>query len=226
MQAMVMVRFFSGSRNSSDKGGGKTASASGMMREQLRKGKKIDQAENYKKLLQQKLAEAKFRAATGEKKDFSMLGSGSAPVQRSKRSQDIIEIIAKRELAREQKKLKKAVVVEARKLSNGRIDEKGRVFDAAGNVVVRVNLKNGNMSTIYGQSIGRYIPKSYLTKMAIENAITKNSPYLINQRKMVEVQRQERLQEEHARAQNNSVWNAPQRDLWGNPIADFFGNFF
>ena len=218
-----MARFFSGSRESSGKGG----AASTVMREQLKKGGKINLAENYKKILQRKLAEAKLKAASGEGNKFSMMGSGAAPQPRSKRALAIVKMMAERDLAKEAKKARKAVVVEAKRLANGSIDAKGKIYDSAGNIVARVNLKNGNMTTMYGQSIGHYAPKSYMTKMAIEQAIAKNSPYLLNQRKMLEAKKQEQAQQ--SSQQNNAsshFWNAPQNDIWGNPISDFFGRFF
>jgi len=208
-----MSRFFSGSRE----GGSKSGAASTIMREQLRKGKKADLSENYKKILQRKLQEAKLKAASGEKQGFSMLGKGAIPPQRSKRAEQVIKMMAERELAKEAKKAAKVVVVEAQRLANGRIDDKGRIYDTAGNMVAKVNLKNGNMTTMYGQSIGRYVHKSYLTKVAIEQAIMKNSPFLINQRRMQDLKVQEqRNHEAQASTQNNSFWNAPQHDIWGN----------
>lgn len=218
-----MARFFSGSRESSGKGG----AASTVMREQLKKGGKVDLAENYKKMLQKKLAEAKLKAASGEGNKFSMIGSGAAPQPRSKRAQAIVKMMAERDLAKEAKKARKAVVVEAKKFANGSINDKGKIYDSAGNVIAQVNLKNGNMTTMYGQSIGHYVPKSYMTKIAIEQAITKNSPYLLNQRKMVEAKKQEQSQQStSSHSQSNHFWNAPQNDIWGNPISDFFGKFF
>jgi hypothetical protein len=226
MQAMATPRFFSGSRSSS---GSTTSSVSAMMRAQLKKDKKINFAEINKKLLQNKLMEAKLKAMTGEKKSVpSMVGGRTDPPSgegRTKRSQEIIKMVMQREKDKADKAAKKAVTVEAKRLVNGKVDEKGRIYDSAGNLIGKVNLKNGNMSTSYGQHIGVYKAKSYMTKMAMEQAINKNSPFLINQRKMIEVKKQEQIQQEaKAREQSNNFWGASGKDIWGNPIADFFGN--
>lgn len=229
MQPMATPRFFSGSRDSGGKGS--TSSVSAMMRAQLKKDKKVNFAEINKKLLQNKLMEAKLSALTGEKKaPQSIVGGRSAPPTtegRSKRTDAIVKMVMQREKAKAEKAARKAVNVEAARFVNGKIDSKGRIYDVAGNLVAKVNVKNGQMTTNYGQSIGVYKAKSYMTKIAIEQAIVKNSPFLINQRAQMEKKRQEQLQQEAAaRAQPNNFWGSSEKDVWGNPIADFFGNLF
>jgi len=230
MQAMATPRFFSGSRDSGGRSGSTANTVSTMMRAQLKKDKKINFAEINKKLLQNKLMEAKLKAMSGEKNSApSMVGGRAAPpaAGKSGRSQAIIQMVMQREKMKAEKAARKAVSVEAARFVNGKIDTKGRIYDLAGNLVGKVNLKNGQMSTNYGQSIGIYKAKSYMTKMAIEQAIVKNSPFLINQRLQMEKKRQELLQQEAAaRAQPNNFWGSSGKDIWGNPIADFFGNLF
>lgn len=225
---MATPRFFSGSRSSSGTG---NSSVSAMIRAQLKKDKKVNFAEINKKLLQNKLMEAKLSVLSGEKKaPQSMVGGRAAPPTegKSKRSEAIIKMVMQREKMKAEKAARKAVNVEAARFVNGKIDSKGRIYDVAGNLVAKVNVKNGQMTTNYGQSIGVYKAKSYMTKVAIEQAIVKNSPFLINQRAQMEKKRQEQIQQEAAAhdAQPNNFWGSSGKDVWGNPIADFFGNFF
>lgn len=227
---MGSSRFFSGSRTASGKGG----AASKAMREQLKKGGTIDASENYKKMLKDKLNEAKLKAASGEKSAFSSFGGnvGKRP-QRSKRAEETMKLMALQQQMKEEKKAKKAVVVEPKRLVNGTIDKKGRICDISGAQVGQINLKNGAITTIYGQHIGVYKGKSYMTHMAIQEAINKNSPYLINQRKIIEQQKLQNApqfgggfaQTEHKDIFGNeagNVWGEPPRDIWGN-IMTFFG---
>lgn len=231
-------RFFSGTRSGSGKGG----AASQAMRERLKKGGTESASETYKKMLKQKLAEAKMKAASGEKSAFATFGKvGQAPV-RSKKAQEMMKQMALQQQIKENKKAKKAVIVEAKRLMNGNIDKKGRVFDIAGNQVAQVNLKNGAISTIYGQHVGIYKEKSYMTKMALEEAINKNSPYLINQRKLIAQQAQGGMPQIGAgfaqthttdvfgNAAGGNVWGNANTDVWGNPsgggLMGFFSGFF
>ncbi len=222
------VRFFSGSRD----GGNKSSSVSSYLREQLRKGAgkngTLNMAEIQKKMLEKKMFEAKFKSAGEGKRNFSMIGNTAPTQQRTgSRAAKAMEMLKQMEIQKEAKKQRKAVTVEAQRLGNGKIDAKGRVYDTAGNMVAKVNLKNGQITTSYGQFIGMYKAKSYLMKNALEQAITKNSPFLINQRKMQEMQKQQQLQQASQQESASAhFWSAPQHDIWGNPITDFFGRFF
>lgn len=205
-----MSRFFSGSRDSGTK---KSGSASSMMMDQLRKGKRINVAENYKKILEQKLAEARLKAASGEKQNFSIFSRQGAPKEQSKRTQEIVKMMLEREKMKKEKEARKAVYVKSQRLANGKIDEKGRVYDIAGNLVGKVNPKNGNISTAYGMVVGKYKEKSYSTKVALENLIHKNSPFLINQRRLQDIKQREAMS-------NTSFWGGVSgHDIWGNPIS-------
>ena len=177
-----MVRFFGGSRNNT---GDSASSTTKIMRDELRKKGKIT-PEAYKRILQQKLNEAKAKAGSRESSSFSMCGNMAQNKRKlTKGAEDTLKLMADMQLKKELKKAAKEVVIEVRRFTNGRIDDKGKIFDYAGNLVARVNLKNGAMSTIYGQYIGFYKPKSFTVAANITEAINKNSPFLLTKEKLL-----------------------------------------
>lgn len=206
-----MARGFTGAR-----GGKIEVSASAkIMRDTLRKGGKIT-PETYKKMLQEKLNEAKARASSKEKQNFSMFGRSDSK-KRSQSADKTMMLMAMMALEKEEKKLRKEVVIKVRRFINGRIDAKGKIFDQMGNIVARVNLKNGAMTTVYGQHFGIYKQNSTLVNNAIIAVINKNSPFLANQRKAIA-----------AAATASSFWGgaaaAPSLDVWSRTPTDVWGN--
>jgi hypothetical protein len=222
---MAGGRFFSGSRSGDAKGG----AASRALKEQLSKGVRGAVKLDYQKMVKQKLDEARY-ASKENKQSFGMVGTPGT-VKRSAKAEKAMKMLADQHAAKEAKKNRKAVVVEARRLRNGKVDDKGRVFDMAGNQVAKINLKNGDMTNMYGMSIGKYKQKSMMTINTLIDVIEKNSPYLINQRKMLLLQQQQQQQQAALTAQGNSsvygsssagMWGEETRDIWGN-IVSFFG---
>lgn len=203
---MGTVRYFSGTRDK-----GESASASHIMRDQIRKGGKVT-PELYKKMVQEKLKQAKLKASTREH-NYSMYGKMLQKASRSKSAQKTLKLVAALELQKEIKKMRKEVVIEVRRYINGKIDAKGHIRDNMGNIVAKVNLKNGAITTMWGQYIGIYKPKSFLVKTKIEETINKNSPFLINQRAALLKQ-----QQQQNTAPTLNVWSNTATDIWGRPI--------
>ncbi len=155
----------------------------------LKKGK-LPPAARYKSILKKKLEENKQKALGGKVSMFSLPRSIKEVRAMSKRAEHALKEIAQRKAAREAKALRKMVIVEARRFPNGHLTQKGKIYDVAGNLVAEVNTKNGNISTMLGWGLGKYKPKSYLTNLNIQNAITNYSPYFINLRKQQLMQQQ------------------------------------
>jgi hypothetical protein len=145
--------------------------------------------------------------------------------------------VAALELQKEIKKIRKEVVIEVRRYINGKIDAKGHIRDNMGNIVAKVNLKNGAITTMWGQYIGVYKPKSFLVNNKIEDVINKNSPFLINQRAALLKQQQQQQQNSApyldiwSRTATDvwgnvplNVWGNPQADIWGRTQTDMWGN--
>ncbi len=209
-----MVRFFSGVR---DKNGKNSSSTSKLLRDELRKKGRIT-PETYKKIIQQKLNEARANAGKRENSSFNMFGKmAQNKPTRSVKAQKTIQFMAEEALMKAAAKLRKEVIIEVRRFFNGNIDKKGKIYDVAGNLVAQVNLKNGAMTTVYGQNLGMYKPKSYLTVAAITDAINKNSPFLVNQRKTIEMQKNAQP------AAQLDVWSRTPTDVWGNAKTDVWG---
>ncbi len=209
-----MARFFSGARNNSGKG---VSSTTKLLRDELRKKGRIT-PETYKKIIQQKLNEAKAKAGSRENSSFNMFGKmAQNKREHSVKAQKTIQFMAEEALMKAAAKLRKEVIIEVRRFFNGNIDKKGKIYDVAGNIVAQVNLKNGFITTVYGQNLGVYKPKSYLTVAAITDAINKNSPFLINQRKTIEMQKNAQP------VAQLDVWSRTPTDVWGNAKTDVWG---
>ncbi|MEZ5690924.1 MAG: hypothetical protein R3D71_04575 [Rickettsiales bacterium] len=186
-----------------------------VMREAIKKDGKIT-PETFKKLMDMKISEAKARIASGEGHKFSMGGQLSQNRKRSKSAEKTMELMAMMELEKEMKKERKRVEIEVRGFINGRINKKGDISDQMGNVVAKVNLKNGMITTIYGQMVGQYKPKSYPVVSKIVDIINKNSPYLANQRKAEEARKAGGNIHGPATPQGVNVWSSTGTDVWGN----------
>lgn len=211
-----MARFFSGARNNG--GNGKSATSK-FIREEIRKRGKVT-PETYKRLLQQKLNDAKAEVKNKDRSSFSMFGK---VVQKkrdlTKGAEKTLEILAQMEVEKALKKARQEIIIEDRRFTNGKIDSKGRIYDQMGNMVASVNMKNGSMTTVYGQYIGMYKPKSYIVNVTITEAINKNSPFLVNQRKIIEMQKNAAS----VTAQLD-VWSKTPTDVWGNAKANAWGS--
>jgi hypothetical protein len=109
----------------------------------------------------------------------------------SARAEQALKEIAMKKARKLAKEERKMVIVEARNFHNGHITKKGEVYDIAGNMVARVNIKNGSVVSNSGWGIGRYKPKSMMTNLMLQEAINKYSPYFINQRRLQMLQAQQ-----------------------------------
>lgn len=209
-----MARFFSGARDNTGKNASSTTK---LLRDELRKRGRIT-PETYKKIIQQKLNEAKAKASSKESSSFSMFGKmAQNKSTRSASAEKTIKFMAEEALLKAAAKVRKEVIIEVKRFFNGNIDKKGKIYDVAGNLVAQVNLKNGAITTIYGQNLGVYKAKSYLTTAAITDAINKNSPFLLNQRKAIEAQKNAQT------GATLDVWSRTQTDVWGNAKGDAWG---
>ncbi len=211
-----MARFFSGARNNA--GSGKSTTSK-FIREEIRKRGKVT-PETYKRLLQQKLNDAKAEVKNKDRSSFSMFGKVVQKKREiTKGAEKTLELLAQMEVEKALKKARQEIIIEDRRFTNGKIDTKGRIYDQMGNIVAQVNMKNGSMTTIYGQYIGMYKPKSHLVNTAITEAINKNSPFLINQRKVIEMQKNAA-----SLTATLDVWSRTQTDVWGNAKSNVWGS--
>ena len=176
---MSTVRHFTGGRE-----GSKGSIAKEILRLEMQKKGKLPAELRYKLIFKRKQEEAKEKAM---KSMNHSAGAGKMVGHRkmSERAEQALKEMSMKKAAKEQKKLRRMVIVQPQNFSNGSINKKGQIFDLAGNMIGQVNTKNGNMSVTSGWSIGKYKPKSYMTKLLIEQAINKHSPYFIKQRQML-----------------------------------------
>lgn len=228
----------SGKRAGGGKGGRQDSSvASRIIRDTIRKGGRINE-ETFKKIVQAKLKEARNNSMN-KLMDAKMAGN-----RRSANAQKSIDMMKEMYEANDAKKEAKEVVIVSRRYHNGKIDDKGRIFDVAGNMVGKVNVKNGQIMSINGDYVGKYASKSGKVYGQITDMIEKTSPYLLNQR---EVLRKQKIEDEEAavsRAAGSGglfggsghkieldVWSRTptnvfgnvQTDVWGRPVADVWG---
>lgn len=166
---------------------------------------------DYKNILSKKISDSKNK----------QIGSASGRF-RSKRAEDALRQIAMKKAAKEAKALRKMVIVRPQSFSNGSINSKGKIYDVANNLIGQVNTKNGNMATTMGWSFGKYKPRSITTNMAIQEAITKYSPYYINLRKMQAMQQGAVVTDEvvNLYGYSNSAQHSVQStDFYGSDIS-------
>ncbi|MFW0776742.1 MAG: hypothetical protein ACN2B6_03370 [Rickettsiales bacterium] len=176
---------FSGMRTTNASSGGRVGAASELMRLEMQKKGKLPAAQRYKRLMRQKLEENKKEAlGASYKKPFSFSDKIGGGGKMSARAEQALKEIAMKKAAKLAKEEREMVIVQPRNYANGRLTKKGDICDVAGNVIGKVNTKNGKMTTNNGWGFGRYKPKSMMTDMKITDAINKHSPYLIQQRKM------------------------------------------
>lgn len=172
-------RFFSGARESNGR-----SAASEMIRFEMQKKGKLEPGERYKRILKKKLAENQKKLGM-KPAGFRLPGSkDTGGRSMSKKAEQALKEMAAKKAAKQAKRDRQMVIVQPKNFSNGSLTKKGVIYDIAGNVVGKVNTKNGKMATNGGWSLGKYKPKNYLTNLAIQGAIDKYSPYYINLRKM------------------------------------------
>lgn len=173
---MGTVRFFSGGRDQVSK----KSIAQEILRFEVQKKAKLDPQERFKFIMKRKLEESR------KKVQQSKAENSSRPM--SARAEKALKDIAAKKAAKQQKELRRMVIVQPKTFSNGRLTKKGDIFDIAGNKVGKVNTKDGKMNTYLGTFLGHYKPKSHRTISIIQNSIDQYSPYFINMRKMQAMQ--------------------------------------
>lgn len=178
---MKTTRYFSGSRVDSRMG-----DAAKLKRLEIMKGGKLPftSADRYKRILAKKLAEHQKKASVfNAYSAFSLPGTKSTAAHMSKSARRALEEISKRNALKEEKAMRQMVVIKPREYGGfGRIDAKGRVFDQANNIALRVDAKTGMLKTPGGFSVGKYRPKSWLHESFMREQIVKHSPYHIRLR--------------------------------------------
>lgn len=190
--------------------------ASEIMRIEIMKKGKLPSADRYKQIMKKKLADDKQKAMGKKTSLWSLPGTIQQARHMSKYAEQALQQIAQKKAKKEAKALRQMVIVQPRNFQNGRLTQKGKIYDIAGNLVGQVNTKNGRMSTMNGWSFGKYKPKSVFTNMAIENAIHVHSPYFINLRKQQLLQQQGVVQYGvHGPASGGDVLN-----VYGNAPTD------
>lgn len=187
LQIMANTRFFNGGRSDS----GRIGAASEIMRFEIQKKGKLAPGDRYKRIMKKKLDESKKAAlGTAYKKPFSLSGKITGLSKMSARTEQALKEIAERKARKEAKAERQMVIIQPRNYTNGTLNKKGDIYDVAGNLVAKVNAKNGKISTSSGWSVGKYKSKSMFTTMVIQGTIDKYSPYFINMRRMQMMQQQ------------------------------------
>jgi|GEM_PF-2433246 len=171
------VRFFSGSRDKLNK----RSIAQEILRLEVEKKGKLDPQDRFKFIMQRKMEESRKKVEMAKQAK----GNGRPMSQKAEKA---LKDIAAKKASKEQKRLRRMVIVQPRNFSNGRLNKKGGIYDIAGNKVGQVNTKDGKISTYLGTHLGQYKPKSHYTNSLIQNSIDQWSPYFINLRKMQAMQ--------------------------------------
>jgi len=178
------IRYFSGGRSNN----GKRSPASELMRIEIQKKGKMPAVDRYKFLLKQKLAEDRKAAMGGKTHTFSLPGAKQATRKMSVRAENALKQIAMKKAAQQAKIMRQMVIVQPKVYHNGRVTQKGGIYDVAGNKVGKINTKNGKIAFFGGFAGGKYKPRSLATELFIRDSIDKYSPYYINLRKMQAMQ--------------------------------------
>ncbi len=226
---MSTTRYFSGSRE-----GGKRSVASDLKRIEIQKGGKFSATDRYQHMLKATKNLKRMQDLKGEKEDnsarFKRLlnekleqnkkaasqGSGKGGLMQSKyksqtggmsvSAQNALKQMAMKKAAKEAKALRRMVLITPKRFHNGRITEKGKIFDVADNYIGKVHKKDGRITTVMGGTVGKYKPKSYFNNILLQDTINKYSPYFINLRKMQAMQQGAAAMNMHG---GGTAWGPP-----------------
>ncbi len=138
-------------------------------------------AMSYDDILKAKMEEVRNDALKGAKYSFHLDGTDAAECrQLSKSAQEVIQKVAEKRAKKAEKNAKKAdiVAIQAKYftgIQGGRIDNKGRIFDAAGQEVMSVDKKTGKIKNKFGSTVGKYNPNSPMSEHKICRLIDKYS---------------------------------------------------
>lgn len=221
---MSTIRFFSGSREA-----GKKSIAGSLARLEFDKKGKLSTPQRYSYIFKKRMKEKREEAASkldGAKyrTGFSTPGAVKNEYQMSDNAKKALKDVAARKAAKEAKKERKMVLVQPRTFQNGKVHSNGQVFDAAGNIVAKINPKNGKIHLMSGAMLGRYKPKSYMTDRMLQEAIDKHSPHFINLRKQALAGQTYGV---HGPAGGSTVVHSPSgggADIWGNSGGSVWGS--
>lgn len=197
-------RFYTGARSS-----GKTmGEAARLKRLEIEKGGKLPftPQERYRRILKEKMAESRKEAA-GKKPSFNLPGAIPLDRKMSKKTEEALRQISMRKAMKEEKALRKMVVVQPRIFSDaGRIDAKGNAYDLGNNLTLKVDRKTGKIKTQTGWTVGKYSnKKKFMTNMLLTENLKKHGAYFLQQKRLQMLQEQARLaalQEEATRSFN------------------------
>src|SRR5688500_7895537 len=130
-----MTRHFTGSREPS-----KNSIAKDILRLEMQKKGKLPAQMRYKMIFKRKQQEAREKAMAAQS-TVDQTGRLVSTRKMSDKAEQALKEMAMKKAAKEQKKLRKMVIVQPQNFSNGRIDKKGQIFDLAGNMIGKVNTK-------------------------------------------------------------------------------------
>ncbi len=179
---MTTTRLFTGARGPNSTIG----EAARLKKWEIMKGGSIAMSSNerYKHIMTKKIAEFQQKSRTNTRQGFEL----------STRARQALEDIAKRKAMKEEKAMRQMVVIKPRNYGElGNLDAKGRVYDQAGNIVLKINRKNGKINTMGGMTIGKYRAKRMGTHGLIKDGIVKFSPYHIKLRQMMAQQQLQQM---------------------------------
>ena len=198
-------RFYSGMRNDSRLG-----EAAKLKRLEIQKGGKlpITAAERYKKVIKQKLVDHQEEAARNRTNQFNLPGTKPLEKKLSQQAEQAMRQIAMRKARKDEKALKKMVVVKPQNFPYaGRMDKKGNIYDVGGNLTMKVDLKTGKVKTMGGMTIAHYSSKDQMrTTGQIKDALLKFGPYFVQQKRLQLLQEHER--QAQLNGYGNNVWGA------------------
>ncbi|MCI5050307.1 MAG: hypothetical protein MRY32_08270 [Rickettsiales bacterium] len=167
-----------------DKNNGKSAKAQFMkaMQKGLKNPAEQDAKARYKEILSEKMASVQKEAMKGAKYSFQLPGTDASECRKlSKGAQEILEKVAEKQAKREQKKRERKmdkVAVKAKYftgMQGGRIDNKGQIYDSAGQVIMKVDTKTGKIkNAATGSTLAKYRPNCGYTEHRICELIARH----------------------------------------------------
>jgi len=191
---MTTTRFFNGARST-----GKMGEAARMKKLEIMKGGKLalSPADRYKRIMRAKLQEYQEKNRKESRNGFEL----------SVKARRAMEEIAKRKAMKEEKALRQMVVIKPRRYGDsGHINAKGQVYDEMNNLVLKVNRKNGKVTTMGGMTLGKYRPKKFNHASFMRENIVKFSPYHIKLRQMMAQQQMQNMYATHGMGAGMSIY--------------------
>lgn len=185
-----MRRVFTGARDNPS--GMYKSMARELRKIELRKGGKLPLTPTmrYKMIMARKIDEHHKKTGMNAYTSFSLPGAKKSDYKMSKRAEMALKELAKKKATKEAKELRQMVVIKPRWYGNvGYINDKGKVFDQASNLTLKVDPRNGKIKSLSGWTVGKYKPNSGWHDGWMQTWIKKYSPYHIRLQQL-ELQRQ------------------------------------